>query len=194
MDNTEGKTDGANEGMGTSEWKRIGIVLGVVLGIIVIVMLYASWQNTAGSGDLDTTLPDELSGGGGASPPPPPPPALEGGDLPTEAPTELEVIDIRVGTGPEAVAGQAVMVHYTGVLFDGTKFDSSIDRGEPFQFILGAGQVIAGWDQGVAGMRVGGKRRLVIPASLAYGERVQGSIPSNSPLVFEVELLGVKDQ
>jgi len=85
-------------------------------------------------------------------------------------------------------------VHYTGVLLDGTKFDSSIDRGTPFQFPLGGRQVIAGWDQGVVGMKVGGKRRLIIPAALAYGERGQGSIPPNSPLVFEVELIGVQDQ
>lgn len=106
--------------------------------------------------------------------------------------TELQSTDLVAGTGDEAVAGKKVSVHYTGTLTDGTKFDSSVDRGQPFEFTLGAGQVIKGWDQGVAGMKVGGKRKLVIPADLAYGQSGQGSIPPNSTLVFEVELLGVQ--
>ncbi|QQR51822.1 FKBP-type peptidyl-prolyl cis-trans isomerase [bacterium] len=111
----------------------------------------------------------------------------------TTAPSgKLESTDISVGTGDEAVAGKTVSVHYTGTLTDGTKFDSSLDRGQPFEFVLGTGQVIKGWDDGVAGMKVGGKRKLVIPPDLAYGDRAQGSIPANSTLVFEVELLGVK--
>lgn len=106
---------------------------------------------------------------------------------------ELESTDITVGSGAEAVAGKTVKVHYTGTLkSDGSKFDSSLDRGEPFSFTLGQGQVIQGWDQGVAGMKVGGKRKLVIPASLAYGEQSPSpSIPPNSDLVFEIELLEV---
>lgn len=104
----------------------------------------------------------------------------------------LQIGDIIVGTGDEAVAGRAVTVHYTGTLTDGTKFDSSLDRGEPFSFQLGAGMVIKGWDEGVVGMKVGGKRKLIIPAELAYGSRAIGTIPPNSTLVFEVELLGVK--
>lgn len=105
---------------------------------------------------------------------------------------QLESTDITVGSGDEAVAGKTVSVHYTGTLTDGTKFDSSLDRGQPFEFVLGGGQVIKGWDQGVAGMKVGGKRKLVIPSDLAYGDRGQGSIPPNSTLVFEIELLAVK--
>lgn len=104
----------------------------------------------------------------------------------------LLIEDQQLGTGAEAKAGQRVSVHYTGWLTDGKKFDSSKDRGTPFQFKLGAGQVIKGWDQGVAGMKVGGKRKLTIPSDLGYGPRGAGGvIPPHATLVFEVELLGV---
>jgi FKBP-type peptidyl-prolyl cis-trans isomerase FkpA len=107
--------------------------------------------------------------------------------------------DTTIGTGAEAVPGQTIQVHYTGWLFDesapdnkGRKFDSSLDRGQPFEFQLGVGMVIAGWDQGFAGMRVGGRRTLVIPPELGYGARGAGGvIPPNATLIFEVELLGV---
>ncbi|MFO0695222.1 MAG: FKBP-type peptidyl-prolyl cis-trans isomerase [Polyangiales bacterium] len=104
----------------------------------------------------------------------------------------LEKTDLVVGTGAEAVAGKQVTVHYTGTLTDGKKFDSSLDRNRPFVFALGKGQVIRGWDEGVAGMKVGGKRKLVIPPEMGYGARgFPPVIPPNSTLVFEVELLGV---
>ena len=104
----------------------------------------------------------------------------------------LQYQDLVQGDGAEAQAGQSVSVHYTGWLTDGTKFDSSVDRGEPFDFPLGAGMVIRGWDEGVAGMRVGGKRKLVIPPDLGYGQRGAGGlIPPGATLVFEVELLGI---
>ena len=101
--------------------------------------------------------------------------------------------DVVVGTGTEATSGQKVTVHYTGWLTNGTKFDSSKDRGQPFTFALGRGQVIKGWDEGVATMKVGGTRKLVIPPDLAYGARGAGGvIPPNATLTFEVELLEVR--
>jgi FKBP-type peptidyl-prolyl cis-trans isomerase len=106
--------------------------------------------------------------------------------------TELQSTDLTVGTGAEAATGKTVSVHYTGTLTNGTKFDSSVDRGTPFEFTLGEGRVIQGWEQGVKGMKVGGKRKLVIPPSLGYGSQANGSIPANSTLIFEIELLGVK--
>jgi FKBP-type peptidyl-prolyl cis-trans isomerase len=105
---------------------------------------------------------------------------------------KLEVLDEVVGTGAEAVSGKSVTVNYVGTLTDGTKFDSSYDRNQPFTFNLGTGQVIQGWDQGVTGMKVGGKRKLTIPPSLGYGEQAQGPISANSTLIFEVELLKVE--
>jgi FKBP-type peptidyl-prolyl cis-trans isomerase len=99
--------------------------------------------------------------------------------------------DLVVGTGATAAVGDTVTVHYVGTFTNGTKFDSSYDRGQPFSFQLGAGQVITGFDQGVTGMKVGGKRRLTIPPSLAYGSTGQGSIPPNTTIVFEVDLLSI---
>lgn len=105
----------------------------------------------------------------------------------------LKVTDVKVGSGAEAVDGKKVTVHYTGTLENGTKFDSSRDRGSPFPFVLGSGMVIAGWEQGVKGMKEGGIRKLVIPPNLAYGNRsVGGVIPPNSTLLFEIELLKVE--
>lgn len=105
---------------------------------------------------------------------------------------ELKIEDLVVGEGKEAVRGALITSHYTGWLEDGTKFDSSLDKGRPFQCVIGTGRVIKGWDQGMMGMKVGGKRKLWVPAHLAYGERQIGDrIPAHSNLVFEIELLEV---
>ena len=115
-----------------------------------------------------------------------------GGDSPSPSSDGTLVSqDLVVGTGATAATGDTVTVNYVGTLTNGTKFDSSYDRGQPFTFRLGAGQVIAGWDQGVVGMRVGGKRRLTIPPSLGYGGQANGPIPANSTLIFEIELLSI---
>ena len=112
---------------------------------------------------------------------------------PTTTASGLQYWDIVVGTGAPAVVGKGVKVHYSGFLTTGAKFDSSRDRGEPFVFQLGAGEVIKGWDEGVAGMKVGGKRQLRIPPELGYGDRGAGGvIPPNATLIFDVELLGVR--
>lgn len=125
---------------------------------------------------------------------PQPTPTMETGNM-----SELIKTDVKLGEGAEAIAGQDVSVHYTGWLYDaaaadhkGTKFDSSRDRGMPFEFPLGGGQVIKGWDQGVQGMKVGGQRTLTIPSSMGYGARGAGGvIPPNATLIFDVELLRV---
>jgi peptidylprolyl isomerase len=130
---------------------------------------------------------------------------LSGGQALAEAPKEtkpeakvenlmskLEIVDVEVGQGAEAKAGQKIRVHYTGTLENGKKFDSSVDRNQPFEFTLGVGQVIKGWDEGVQGMKVGGKRKLTIPSDMGYGSRGAGSvIPPNATLIFDVELLEV---
>ncbi len=110
---------------------------------------------------------------------------------PTSGPSSLETTDTVLGTGATAVSGDTITVHYIGAFLDGRVFESSYSLGQPYRFRLGAGQVITGWDQGIPGMRIGGKRRLVIPASLAYGSRGQGPIPPNTPIQFEVELVAI---
>ena len=146
-----------------------------------------------------------LFGCGGGEEPTPPPTSSGNPEDQTYAPaldvdlsamqrrsSGLYVQDLTVGSGTEApTSGRSVVVHYTGWLPNGTKFDSSRDRGQTFTFVVGKGDVIRGWDEGVPGMKVGGKRKLVIPASLAYGSTARGSIPANSVLVFDVELISV---
>ena len=135
-------------------------------------------------------------------PPPPPPGPKPAGAFDTrpfkssgkvvKTASGLQYDDMTVGKGALAAPGKTCVMHYTGTLTNGTKFDSSRDRGEPFPFTLGAGQVIKGWDEGVAGMRVGGRRKLTIPSSLGYGANGTGPIPGNATLVFDVELMDVR--
>lgn len=108
--------------------------------------------------------------------------------------TGLQYVDMEEGTGGSPQKGQTCVVHYHGTLLDGTVFDSSKERGQPFEFQIGEGRVIKGWDEGVMSMKIGGKRKLVIPPDLGYGARNMGKIPSNSTLVFEVELLDIKSK
>jgi FKBP-type peptidyl-prolyl cis-trans isomerase len=144
-------------------------------------------QLILGATGLGAVLLFADAGAGGTGGPPP----VTGQSNTT--PSGLEYLDVVVGTGAVANAGQQVSVHYTGWLADGSSFDSSVSRGQPFAFALGRGQVIKGWDEGVSGMRIGGKRRLIIPAALGYGARgAPGAIPPNATLIFDVELLGVR--
>ena len=150
----------------------------IVLGVVVLV---------AGAWILSACAKKEIQDQTAA----PAPAAAAGSVITTASGLKYEVL--KAGTGAGAQAGQIVAVHYTGWLTDGTKFDSSVDRGQPFDFKLGMGQVIKGWDEGVAGMKIGEKRKLTIPAELGYGARGAGNvIPPNATLVFDVELLGVQ--
>ena len=121
-------------------------------------------------------------------------PSLPGGSAGAEVttPSGLKYTDITVGNGPSPRPGQTAVVHYTGTLQNGAKFDSSRDKGQPYSFVLGTGTVIRGWDEGVATMKVGGRRKLVVPPALGYGATGNGTIPPNATLVFDVELLDVK--
>lgn len=112
--------------------------------------------------------------------------------LPPSKVTELKIEDIKVGTGNAVKSGDTVSINYLGTLEDGTKFDSSYDRNQPFETQIGVGQVIEGWDKGVVGMQVGGKRKLTIPYQMAYGENAYGPIPAKATLIFEVELMAIK--
>ena len=144
------------------------LIFGTALGLLVLAALAAACSQSSPSG----------GGGGGQQ---------------VTTPSGLKYTDVVVGTGAEAKTGQTAVVHYTGWLTDGKKFDSSKDRGQPFSFPLGRGQVIKGWDEGVVGMKVGGKRELMIPPDLGYGARGAGGvIPPNATLKFEVELLDLK--
>lgn len=151
--------------------------------IFLVVLLVLS---LAGCRATDTETDAGAGGGEGFGD------CTQGEEVTTES--GLQYMDEECGSGDEATRGSLVSVHYTGTLEDGEKFDSSLDRGEPFQFRLGEGQVIAGWDEGIAGMRVGGRRTLTIPPELGYGESgAPPAIPPNATLIFEVELLEVSE-
>jgi FKBP-type peptidyl-prolyl cis-trans isomerase len=142
--------------------------------LVPLFILLALAAAASGRAQADTSSPTKVTG------------------KPKTTSSGLQYWDIVVGTGATAVAGKPVKVHYTGWLTNGKKFDSSVDRGQPFVFPLGGGQVIKGWDEGVAGMKVGGKRQLRIPPELGYGARgAGGAIPPNATLIFDVELLEV---
>jgi peptidylprolyl isomerase len=158
----------------------LGMVL--LLGTVLTVPLAACGDGDEEASPTPTTPATQVEGG---------PPAVSG--EPTVTASGLQIIDIEVGTGDSPQSGQTVEVHYTGWLADGTKFDSSLDKGQPFSFVLGAGRVIAGWDEGVASMKVDGKRRLIIPPELGYGAGgYPPVIPANAVLTFDVELLAIK--
>jgi peptidylprolyl isomerase len=145
-----------------------------------------------GSADTPTSAATTTTTGGSPSPAAT---ATEGPITlknPITTPSGLQYEDVVVGTGASPQKAGRVTVHYTGTFLDGKKFDSSVDRDQPFTFVIGVGQVIKGWDEGVATMKVGGKRNLIIPAALAYGSRGQGPIPPNTDLYFEVELISVQ--
>jgi peptidylprolyl isomerase len=124
------------------------------------------------------------------------PATAQGAGSTMTTPSGLQIADSKVGTGATPKSGQICVMHYTGWLYEngakGAKFDSSVDRGQPYEFPIGTGSVIRGWDEGVASMKVGGKRTLIIPPALGYGPRGRGPIPPNATLIFEVELLGLK--
>jgi FKBP-type peptidyl-prolyl cis-trans isomerase len=148
----------------------------VLLNTLIVVMAaVAVFAQTKSAARPNTAAPTKVTG------------------EPTKTSDGLQYWDIKVGTGATAEKGQKVTVHYTGWLTSGKKFDSSVDAGKPFDFKLGNGDVIKGWDEGVAGMKVGGKRQLRIPGDLAYGSKgYPGVIPPNATLIFDVQLLGVK--
>lgn len=159
----------------------IGIIVFLVIALLAFFVIrdYTSKNQTTAQtgkypiGTLDST-----------------PPTLSANAITTASGLQYE--DLQVGTGATAKTGDTVTVNYTGWLTDGTKFDSSIDRGKTFDFTIGAGNVIVGWDEGVPGMKVGGTRLLVIPPTLGYGSSAQGTIPANSTLIFEVQLVAIK--
>ncbi len=150
------------------EWITLALGLIVIIGLILINNGQASAINIKSSTDSQTQA------------------------MQNSTPAQFEKTDVTVGNGKEATKGSTVIVHYTGTFANGQKFDSSRDRGTPIDFVLGAGKVIPGWDQGILGMKVGGKRRLVIPPNLGYGPNDYGPIPGNSTLYFDVELVDVK--
>jgi FKBP-type peptidyl-prolyl cis-trans isomerase FkpA len=161
------------------------VVRGVARAVGLTLLLSSAWAGADTAAPAAAPAAEPVNG------------LVKSSDVYVKTGTGLQYADLKVGTGPAVRAGQRVTVHYTGWLkgrlgMEGKKFDSSRDRGEPFQFMLGMGEVIPGWDEGVQGMQVGGHRKLIVPAALGYGAKGAGdSIPPGATLVFEVELLGL---
>lgn len=182
--------------------KEILISLGVMAACVVLLVVSQFTMNRSpanASGLPNTQAPEAIET---VSEPPakpliaqvptsPTPKKVEASNNYVTTPSGLKYLDMVEGNGETPEAGQIVVVHYTGTLEDGTKFDSSRDRGQPFKFKLGAGKVIKGWDEGIASMKIGGRRQLVIPPELGYGSNGIGPIPPNSTLIFDVELLRI---
>ena len=162
--------------------RRFLVSIAVIASLVLIVACGGNEEKTT-TPSVTANATAAQTGGG------PPPVSAQ----PTVTASGLKIIEIEAGTGDEAQKGQTVSVHYTGWLADGTKFDSSLDRGQPLSFVLGAGQMIPGFDEGVAGMKVGGERRLILPPGLAYGAQGRPpKIPANSELTFDVQLVSVE--
>jgi peptidylprolyl isomerase len=165
-----------------------GVATVALVGLALMLAVFGGDEDEEVSVPVFPTVQNDATATGQDSGPPP----VSG--EPTFTDTGLGIIDIEVGTGETPVPGQILVVHYTGwVSEDGSKFDSSLDRETPFEFELGAGRVIDGWDEGLATMQVGGKRRLIVPAELAYGEEGRPPIPPNAELTFDVEFLEIKE-
>lgn len=187
--NQKRKKDQAKKGPTTNVLRSRNLL--ILAGLIVVLAVAGVAYQACGHNDhpAESAASNGTPSGGAAAPTAPP--VAPGTEVTT--PTGLKYVDERVGTGASPQPGSQVTVNYLGTLTNGTKFDSSYDHGQPFTFTIGRGQVIRGWDEGVMSMKVGGKRKLIIPPDLGYGARGAGaSIPPNSTLNFEVELLGVQ--
>lgn len=172
------------------DWKNIGFVILSLILVVVIIAVFVylnSRKKQAVSTEVENITQDATIG-------------KDSEEIKPSSPSEqimeveeLKIEDLQGGSGDEVRVGDTVLVHYSGFLTNGTKFDSSLDRNEPFSFTIGEGSVIQGWEQGLVGMRIGGKRKLIIPPDLAYGNQGAGNvIPPNATLVFEIELLQIK--
>jgi peptidylprolyl isomerase len=172
--------------------KEILVSLGVMLGCGILILVF---QLTAGTPDAvaGSLKPDPITAIGQSAPTPSNSIAMDNTENQVTTASGLKYVELVEGTGATPVKGQTVSVHYTGTLENGDKFDSSRDRNQPFDFQIGQGQVIKGWDEGLSTMKVGGRRKLIIPAELGYGKRGAGGvIPPDATLIFDVELLKLK--
>lgn len=167
--------------------KKILIV--IIVFMVLAALIYLQLSNKKDSSNVPTIGQFNLPNTSTTTPPPTSGPTTTA----TPTPAKLQAMDIKIGTGSAVKSGDTIKIDYLGTLANGQKFDSSYDRGQPFEVQIGVGKVIKGWDQGVIGMKVGGKRRLVIPPELGYGEKGAGGvIPPNATLVFDLELLEIK--